>query len=319
MPHRGKGKKMTDKKNKDNKNTAPVEGGIELTPGVPVEIVGINFREAGKIYYFSPGEKQLSVGTRVIVDTARGVEIGTVKVANKTVDPSEIIPPLKRIIREATKDDLERDERNSELELEAALICKKKIAAHGLEMSLVEVEYTFDNSKLIFYFTCESRVDFRELVKDLASTFHTRIELRQIGIRDEAKMMGGLAVCGRKYCCAGFLSDFVQVSIKMAKEQNFSLNSAKVSGACGRLMCCLRYEHEVYEEALKHTPPVGSRVATPDGTGIVTEIKPLAEEVKVRIDGTDKDTVRPYKCKDIKVLRRGKQDKAEDTEEGEEE
>ena len=319
MPHRGKGKKMTDKKNKDNKNTAPVEGGIELTPGVPVEIVGINFREAGKIYYFSPGEKQLSVGTRVIVDTARGVEIGTVKVANKTVDPSEIIPPLKKIIREATKDDLERDERNSELELEAALICKKKIAAHGLEMSLVEVEYTFDNSKLIFYFTCESRVDFRELVKDLASTFHTRIELRQIGIRDEAKMMGGLAVCGRKYCCAGFLSDFVQVSIKMAKEQNFSLNSAKVSGACGRLMCCLRYEHEVYEEALKHTPPVGSRVATPDGTGIVTEIKPLAEEVKVRIDGTDKDTVRPYKCKDIKVLRRGKQDKAEDTEEGEEE
>ena len=319
MPHRSKGKKMTDKKNKDNKNTAPVEGGIELTPGVPVEIVGINFREAGKIYYFSPGEKQLSVGTRVIVDTARGVEIGTVKVANKTVDPSEIIPPLKRIIREATKDDLERDERNSELELEAALICKKKIAAHGLEMSLVEVEYTFDNSKLIFYFTCESRVDFRELVKDLASTFHTRIELRQIGIRDEAKMMGGLAVCGRKYCCAGFLSDFVQVSIKMAKEQNFSLNSAKVSGACGRLMCCLRYEHEVYEEALKHTPPVGSRVATPDGTGIVTEIKPLAEEVKVRIDGTDKDTVRPYKCKDIKVLRRGKQDKTDEVEDGGEE
>ena len=310
---------MTDKKNKDNKNTAPVEGGIELTPGVPVEIVGINFREAGKIYYFSPGEKQLSVGTRVIVDTARGVEIGTVKVANKTVDPSEIIPPLKKIIREATKDDLERDERNSELELEAALICKKKIAAHGLEMSLVEVEYTFDNSKLIFYFTCESRVDFRELVKDLASTFHTRIELRQIGIRDEAKMMGGLAVCGRKYCCAGFLSDFVQVSIKMAKEQNFSLNSAKVSGACGRLMCCLRYEHEVYEEALKHTPPVGSRVATPDGTGIVTEIKPLAEEVKVRIDGTDKDTVRPYKCKDIKVLRRGKQDKTDEVEDGGEE
>ncbi len=319
MPHRKKESKMTDKKNKDNKNTAPVEGGIELTPGVPVEIVGINFREAGKIYYFSPGGKQLSVGTRVIVDTARGVEIGTVKVANKTVDPSEIIPPLKKIIREATKDDLERDERNSELELEAALICKKKIAAHGLEMSLVEVEYTFDNSKLIFYFTCESRVDFRELVKDLASTFHTRIELRQIGIRDEAKMMGGLAVCGRKYCCAGFLSDFVQVSIKMAKEQNFSLNSAKVSGACGRLMCCLRYEHEVYEEALKHTPPVGSRVATPDGTGIVTEIKPLAEEVKVRIDGTDKDTVRPYKCKDIKVLRRGKQDKTDEVEDGTEE
>lgn len=219
---------MTDKK----KNQAAPAEGVELTPGVPVEIVGINFREAGKIYYFSPSGKSLSVGERVIVDTARGVEIGTVKIANKTVDPSDIIPPLKKIIRVATEDDLERDARNRELELDAALICKKKIAAHGLEMSLVEVEYTFDNSKLIFYFTCESRVDFRELVKDLASTFHTRIELRQIGIRDEAKMMGGLAVCGRKYCCSGFLSDFVQVSIKMAKEQNFSLNSAKVSGAC---------------------------------------------------------------------------------------
>ena len=303
---------MADKKNKDKeKNAAPVEGAVELTPGVPVEIVGINFREAGKIYYFSPSGVSLTVGERVIVDTARGVEIGTVKVANKTVDPSEIIPPLKSIIRKATDEDLARDAKNRELEMDAAVICKKKIAAHGLEMSLVAVEYTFDNTKLIFYFTCESRVDFRELVKDLASTFHTRIELRQIGIRDEAKMMGGLAVCGRKYCCSGFLTDFVQVSIKMAKEQNFSLNSAKVSGACGRLMCCLRYEHEVYEEAHRHTPPVGSVVLTPDGEGVVTETKPLAEEIKVRLNGTDKDTVRLYRSADVKVLRRGKRVESE--------
>ena len=306
---------MTDKK----KNQAAPAEGVELTPGVPVEIVGINFREAGKIYYFSPSGKSLSVGERVIVDTARGVEIGTVKIANKTVDPSDIIPPLKKIIRVATEDDLERDARNRELELDAALICKKKLAAHGLEMNLVEVEYTFDNSKLIFYFTCESRVDFRELVKDLASTFHTRIELRQIGIRDEAKMMGGLAVCGRKYCCSGFLSDFVQVSIKMAKEQNFSLNSAKVSGACGRLMCCLRYEHEVYEEAWRRTPSVGSTVSTPDGEGTVIEAKPLMEEVRVRLNGTDKDTVRIYACREVKLLRRGKSANDEDEDgEGEE-
>ena len=206
-----------------------------------VEIVGINFRDAGKIYYFAPGKLTLAAGERIIVDTARGTEIGTVKIPNKRIPSSEVVSPLKEITRVATAEDIKRDEKNHEMEFEAALICKKKIAAHGLGMRLVSVEYTFDNSKLIFYFTCESRVDFRELVKDLASTFRTRIELRQIGIRDAAKLMGGLGVCGRKYCCAGFLSDFVQVTIKMAKEQNFSLNSAKVSGACGRLMCCLRY------------------------------------------------------------------------------
>ena len=196
--------------------------------------------------------------------------------------------------------------RNHELELDAALICKKKIAAHKLEMSLVATEYTFDNSKLIFYFTAESRIDFRELVKDLASTFHTRIELRQIGIRDEAKMMGGLAVCGRKYCCAGFLTDFVQVSIKMAKEQNFSLNSSKVSGACGRLLCCLRYEHEVYEEAIKNTPSVGSLVKTADGEGTVIETKPLAGEIKVKFENNDKESVKVFKCKEVKVLKYGR-------------
>ena len=275
-----------------------------------VEIVGISFREAGKIYYFAPGALTLSHGDRVIVETARGVEMGTVKVGNKKVPESEIVPPLKQVTRIATPDDIIRDAKNRDAEMEAAIICKKKIAAHGLEMNLVAVEYTFDNSKLIFYFTCESRVDFRELVKDLASTFHTRIELRQIGIRDEAKMMGGLGICGRKYCCAGFLTDFVQVSIKMAKEQNFSLNSAKVSGACGRLMCCLRYEHETYEAALKVTPPVNSVVKTPDGVGTVTEIRPLAAEIKVRLDDKEKDAVKLYKCSDVRIIRTpGKQEK----------
>ena len=270
-----------------------------------VEVVGINFREAGKIYYFSPKEFKFTVGNKVIVETSRGVEMGTVKVANKTVPSSEVIPPLKSVTRLATEEDIERDTRNHELELDAALICKKKIAAHKLEMSLVATEYTFDNSKLIFYFTAESRVDFRELVKDLASTFHTRIELRQIGIRDEAKMMGGLAVCGRKYCCAGFLTDFVQVSIKMAKEQNFSLNSSKVSGACGRLLCCLRYEHETYEEAIRNTPSVGSIVKTADGEGVVIETKPLAAEIKVKFDNNDKESVKIFKTKEVKVLKYG--------------
>ena len=196
--------------------------------------------------------------------------------------------------------------------MDAAVICKKKIAAHGLTMRLIGVEYTFDNSKLIFYFTCESRVDFRELVKDLASTFKTRIELRQVGIRDETKLMGGLASCGRPYCCADFLIDFVQVSIKMAKEQNFSLNSAKVSGACGRLMCCLRYEHEVYENAIKVTPPVGSVVETADGVGNVIETNPLAEQIKVRITDKNKEEIRLYSCKDVKVLKVGNGKKAKD-------
>lgn len=293
----------------------PIPTAVEIDPSVPsVEIVGINFREAGKIYYFAPGDFSCKVGDRVIVDTARGTEMGIVKIANKRIPESEVTPPLKAITRIATKDDIERAERNHELEMDAAIICKKKIAKHGLEMSLVAVEYTFDNSKLIFYFTCESRVDFRELVKDLASTFHTRIELRQIGIRDEAKMMGGLGVCGRKYCCAGFLTDFVQVSIKMAKEQNFSLNSAKVSGACGRLMCCLKYEHEVYEEALRKMPTVGSLVSTVDGEGVVIEIKPLAGELRVKLSDNEKDQPKLYKCSDIRVIRFGKrsQDKQDD-------
>ena len=292
-------------KNYNKKNEAPQKIEETAITSEPVEVVGINFREAGKIYYFSPNGISFSLGDKVIVETARGVEMGTVKVPNKQVPSSEIVPPLKSVTRLATDEDLERDARNHELELDAALVCKKKIAAHKLEMSLVATEYTFDNSKLIFYFTAESRVDFRELVKDLASTFHTRIELRQIGIRDEAKMMGGLAVCGRKYCCAGFLTDFVQVSIKMAKEQNFSLNSSKVSGACGRLLCCLRYEHETYEEAIRNTPSVGSIVKTSDGEGVVIETKPLASELKVKFENNDKESVKVYKCRDVKVLKYG--------------
>ena len=285
---------------------AEIENTVVEEAEALTEVVGVSFREAGKIYYFAPGGESFSVGENVIVETARGVEFGTVKLGNKKVSSSDIVAPLKPIMRRATADDHKRNEKNRAAEVEAGEICKKKIEAHGLGMNLTGVEYTFDNSKLIFYFTCESRVDFRELVKDLAATFRTRIELRQIGIRDEAKMMGGLGICGRKFCCAGFLSDFVQVSIKMAKEQNFSLNSAKVSGACGRLMCCLRYEHEVYEEALKKTPPVGSVVMTKDGQGTVTETRPLSEEIKVRVTEKDKDTIKVFKVHDVKVISRKK-------------
>ncbi|MBE6635899.1 MAG: stage 0 sporulation protein [Ruminococcaceae bacterium] len=300
---------MENKKiNKANTEPSTDNSHAEVSAG-SVEIVGVSFREAGKIYYFAPGELKLAEGDRVIVETARGTEMGTVKIPNKKVSSADIVSPLKPIIRVATKQDLERDAKNRELEMEAAIICKKKIAAHGLGMRLVSVEYTFDNSKLIFYFTCESRVDFRELVKDLASTFRTRIELRQIGIRDAAKLMGGLGICGRKYCCAGFLSDFVQVTIKMAKEQNFSLNSAKVSGACGRLMCCLRYEHEAYEDAIRVTPPVGSVVLTKDGEGTVVETKPLAGEIKVKLEGNDKDAPKLYLIADVKILRAPKRSK----------
>ena len=285
---------MADKNYTKKNNIAPEE---EVTEALPenVEVVGINFREAGKIYYFSPKGIKFAVGNKVIVETSRGVEMGTVKVANKVVPSSEVVPPLKSVTRLASAEDLERDARNHELELDAALICKKKIAAHKLEMSLVATEYTFDNSKLIFYFTSAGRVDFRELVKDLASVFRIRIELRQIGIRDEAKLMGGLGVCGRPLCCASFLSDFVQVSIKMAKEQSLSLNSTKISGTCGRLMCCLRYEYDTYQEEISRTPPVDSVVDTPDGRGTVIEISPLAGNVKVRIVNKQETLIKTFK------------------------
>ncbi len=267
-----------------------------------VEIVGVGFRTAGKTYYFAPKQFQLKAGDNVIVETARGVEFGRITIPNKMVSEREITQPLREIIRPATKEDVARYEENKNLEERAAEICREKIKAHKLEMDLVSVEYTFDNTKLLFYFTAESRVDFRMLVKDLASVFKTRIELRQIGIRDEAKLMGGFGFCGRPFCCSSFLSDFVQVSIKMAKEQNFSLNSAKISGACGRLMCCLRYEHEVYEEAVAATPSCGSYVSTPNGLGTVVETRPLAAAVKVRLE--DKaEAPRLYPVSDVKVLR----------------
>ena len=291
------------------------ENANEQAAAEKATVVGVSFREAGKIYYFDPGNTQFAFGDNVIVETVRGVEFGTVKTPNKEVSSSEIVSPLKPIMRRATAEDAARNEKNRALEDEAGAICKKKIEAHGLGMNLTGVEYTFDNSKLIFYFTCESRVDFRELVKDLASTFRTRIELRQIGIRDEAKMMGGLGVCGRKFCCASFLSDFVQVSIKMAKEQNFSLNSAKVSGACGRLMCCLRYEHETYEDAIKRTPSVGSIVETKDGQGSVVETMPLAEMIKVKLTDKDKDVIKPFAVKDVRVISRKRTKEPDEDEE----
>ncbi|MCD7805283.1 MAG: stage 0 sporulation family protein [Oscillospiraceae bacterium] len=255
------------------------------------EIIGVRFKSVGKVYYFSPDGVEIPVGTKVIVETARGVECGSVVLANKMVEDSEIVPPLKTIIRIATEDDFKQIERNKIKEVDAADICERKIAHYGLKMNLVDVECTFDNSKLLFYFTAENRVDFRELVKDLASVFHTRIELRQIGVRDEAKMMGGLGVCGRQFCCASFLGEFQPVSILMAKEQGLSLNPTKISGACGRLMCCLKYEQDGYEELLKITPKVGALVNTPSGRGTVTDANLISGKITVKLDGAEGTTV----------------------------
>ena len=276
-----------------------------------VEVVDVAFRNSGKNYFFSPGDLTFSLGEKVIVETSRGIELGRIAQTAHRVDADRISSPLKKVMRKATADDIERSDRNRELEVSAAEIAQQKIAARKLEMNLVDVEYTFDNSKLIFYFTAESRVDFRELVKDLAAIFRTRIDLRQIGIRDEARMVGGLGSCGRPFCCTSFLSDFAQVSIKMAKEQNFSLNSAKISGACGRLMCCLRYEHDSYEAALKHVPPMGSYVETANGNGTVTEVRPLAETVRVKLDDKP-EAPKMYPASEIKVLRSGKKGAGKD-------
>ncbi len=265
------------------------------------EIVGIRFKLTGKIYYFDPRGLTLSEGDHAIVETARGIEYGTVAIPNRFVEEKSVVLPLRPVIRIATENDDKIYEENKRKEKDAAKICLEKIADHKLDMKLVDVEYTFDNSKLLFYFTADGRVDFRELVKSLASVFRTRIELRQIGIRDETKMIGGLGVCGRPFCCKKFLDDFVQVSIKMAKEQNVSLNSQKISGACGRLMCCLRYEHEVYEEALADMPKVDSLVETPDGKGFVCELVPLSGIVKVRFAG-DRNVIKEYRKENVKLL-----------------
>ena len=265
------------------------------------EIVGVRFKSTGKTYYFDPAGITAARGSFVIVETARGPEFGEVTLANRRVPTSDIVPPLRPLLRLATNADIAHNEENDQKEAEAFRICNEKIAAHGLDMKLVDAEYTFDNTKLLFYFTSAGRVDFRELVKDLASVFRTRIELRQIGIRDEAKMIGGLGICGRPLCCSGFLSDFCQVSIKMAKEQSLSLNSTKISGNCGRLMCCLRYEHQTYEEEIRLTPPVDSVVKTPDGIGTVCETSPLVGTLKVRLNDSD-GLPKQYHRDDVTVL-----------------
>lgn len=249
-----------------------------------VEIVGIKFRKKGKTYYFDPAGFELSDDDRVIVDTARGQEYGYTAVSNRKVNASEIVSPLRRVLRMAEEEDTIIHEENLKKEIEAYNNCIALIDQHQLDMKLIDVEFAFDRSKLLFYFSAEGRVDFRDLVRDLASLFHTRIEMRQIGIRDEAKILGGLGICGRPFCCSSFLSDFVQVSVKMAKEQNLSLNSAKISGACGRLMCCLRYEYDTYLKERAITPKVGARVMSPDGLGVVTEANPLTGIVKVKLD-----------------------------------
>lgn len=257
------------------------------------EIIGVRFKRVGKIYYFDPVGLQFSKGQSVVVETARGIELGQIAIPNKSVEDSSVVSPLKPVIRAATQQDLDRVKENEKKEKEAFDICVQKIQEHKLDMKLVDVEYTFDNNKILFYFTSEGRVDFRELVKDLASVFRTRIELRQIGVRDEAKMRGGLGICGQPFCCSSFLEEFQPVSIKMAKEQSLSLNPAKISGTCGRLMCCLKYEQDAYEELLAKTPRVGATVETPDFTGVVTEVNLLRGIVKVRPETTGNGEVLP--------------------------
>ena len=278
------------------------------------EVIGVRFKEVGKIYYFDPKGIELDSGDRVIVETARGIECGIVAIPNKDVPDEEIIHPLKPLIRKANDNDLGHIEENKKREKEAFKVCEKKIAEHKLGMNLVDVEYTFDNNKILFYFTADGRVDFRALVKDLAGVFRTRIELRQIGVRDEAKMLGGLGVCGRPFCCHSFMGDFQPVSIKMAKEQGLSLSPVKISGTCGRLMCCLKYEQDAYSDLLKRTPKVGAIVKTPDGKGLVVENNLISGTLKVRLDSAP-EGVAPatFNVKDVRILKDGyiKMDKKE--------
>ncbi len=255
-----------------------------------IKVVGVRFKKAGKIYYFDPDDIDVKFNEFVVVETARGIEFGHVVVGPKEVTEDEIVSPLKKVLRVALDEDFDIHRENKKKAAEAIDLCKKKVEEHGLSMKLVDVEYTFDNNKVIFYFTADGRVDFRELVKDLAAIFKTRIELRQIGVRDEAKMIGGIGPCGKTVCCGQFLGEFEPVSIKMAKEQSLSLNPTKISGLCGRLMCCLKYEHSVYEELLKGMPQVGDIVVTPEGKGTIVETYTLLEKVKVKVrlkDNTD--------------------------------
>ena len=271
------------------------------------EIVGVRFKSAGKVYYFDPAGLAIPAGTEVVVETSNGTEFGECVSTNTLVDDDKVVQPLRRVIRIATDDDRHTLAQNAEREKQALAICQQKADALKLNMKIVEVEYSFDGSKILFYFISEGRVDFRELVKELASIFHVRIELRQIGVRDEAKMLGGLGICGREFCCSGYMHEFHPVSIKMAKEQNLSLNPTKISGTCGRLTCCLKYEQEAYSALLKVTPKLGSLVQTPDGEGTVVDVGLLRGQLKVLLSGgADETTTKVYSVGDVKVLRSGK-------------
>ncbi len=268
-----------------------------------IEVIGVRFKEVGKVYYFDPEGEKYSIGDKVIVETSRGTECGEVAAANRFVAEEKVVMPLKKVLRFATAEDLRHVEDNKVLEKQAFEKCLVKIAEHGLDMKLVDVEYTFDNSKVIFYFTADGRVDFRELVKDLASVFRTRIELRQIGVRDEAKMMGGLGICGRPFCCSQFLGEFAPVSVKMAKEQGLSLNPTKISGTCGRLMCCLKYEQDGYEELMRTTPRVGSVVKTPEGTGTVIDVNLMTGNLNVKMDDAPEGAPKTFHKSEVKRIR----------------
>ena len=271
-----------------------------------IETVGIRFKDGGKIYDFDADGKVFNKGEYAIVETVRGMECGTVAKPNHGTNEDDINKPLKKVIRVDTEEDIKNMLENKEKEKEAFRICEGKIEAHGLDMNLVDVEYTFDRSKLLFYFTSDGRVDFRELVKDLAGTFRTRIELRQIGVRDESRMVGGFGICGRPFCCNTFLNDFQPVSIKMAKEQGLSLNPTKISGTCGRLMCCLKYEQDTYEHLLRVTPKVGAIVKTPAGKGLVVETNLLTQTLKVKMDNTpDEAAPQTFKVREVKLLKDG--------------
>lgn len=266
-------------------------------------IVGVRFKKLGKIYFFNPKQLRVKKGDKVIVETAQGEEYGEVMIPNRIVEDDKIIEPLKKVLRIATKRDHKHFEECRKKEKEAFNVCQKKIKEHKLDMTLTDVEYKFDDSKILFYFTADGRIDFRDLVKDLAAIYKTRIELRQIGVRDEVKRIGGNGVCGRELCCCSFLSDFEAVSIKMAKEQNLSLNPSKISGNCGRLMCCLKYENEVYEDKLSRLPNIGAIVKTEDGQGEVESIETLKEVVRVKIKDGDSYCFKKYPVKDIKIIK----------------
>jgi len=277
------------------------------------QIVGVRFKNNGKVYYFDPQNMTFEKGDFVVVETARGLECGEIAIANREVEDESIHQPLKAVVRKADEADIKRAEENEAKKQQAMKTCQQRIDAHKLDMKLVDVEYAFDNSKILFYFTAEGRVDFRELVKDLASVFRMRIELRQIGVRDEAKMLGGLGICGRPFCCAQFLSDFQPVSIKMAKEQGLSLNPTKISGSCGRLMCCLKYEQDAYEYLIKTTPRQGALVTTKEGRGVVQEVNLLTGMLKIRLDKAPDSPPVAMHREDVKVVRDGRRQDREET------